>query len=159
MLEEERDEIEGIVNGLIERAKRASYEYKKLTQEQVDEIVKKMAMAGLDNHMRLAKMTVDETGRGIYEDKITYIDDLSLRSNAAFSKLINFKEIKLNDISHKLDLVSPLSVLKRGFAVCKNQDGYVIKEASFVKPGDTVNVTLSKGELKTQVINRVKSGE
>ena len=30
-----------------------------------------MAMAGLDNHMKLAKMAVEETGRGVYEDKIT----------------------------------------------------------------------------------------
>ena len=40
-------------------------------QEQIDEIIKAMAMAGLDQHMRLAKMAVEETGRGIYEDKIT----------------------------------------------------------------------------------------
>ena len=30
-----------------------------------------MSMAGLDEHMRLAKMAIEETGRGIYEDKIT----------------------------------------------------------------------------------------
>ena len=29
-----------------------------------------MALAGLDNHTRLAKMAVEETGRGVYEDKI-----------------------------------------------------------------------------------------
>ena len=28
-------------------------------------------MAGLDNHMKLARMAIEETGRGIYEDKIT----------------------------------------------------------------------------------------
>ena len=30
-----------------------------------------MALAGLDKHMMLAKMAVEETGRGVYEDKIT----------------------------------------------------------------------------------------
>ena len=69
--DEERLEIEQMVNSLVERARKASEEYKKLDQEQVDRIVKKMSMAGLDNHMRLAKMAVEETGRGIYEDKIT----------------------------------------------------------------------------------------
>ncbi|NSQ11076.1 bifunctional acetaldehyde-CoA/alcohol dehydrogenase [Enterococcus faecalis] len=39
------------------------------TQEQVDHIVHQMAMAALDQHMPLAKMAVEETGRGIYEDK------------------------------------------------------------------------------------------
>lgn len=69
--EEERQEIESMINGLVERAKKASEEYKKLDQVTVDKIVKKMSMAGLDNHMKLAKMAIEETGRGIYEDKIT----------------------------------------------------------------------------------------
>ena len=69
--EEERKRIEEMINGLVERAKNASKEYMKLDQEQVDEIVKQMAMAGLEHHMELAKMAVEETGRGIYEDKIT----------------------------------------------------------------------------------------
>ena len=68
---EERQEIEAMINGLVERAKKASEEYKRLDQETIDRIVKKMSMAGLDNHMKLAKMAVEETGRGIYEDKIT----------------------------------------------------------------------------------------
>ncbi len=59
------------INNLVERAKKASEEYLKLNQEQVDAIIKHMAMAGLEHHMELAKMAIEETGRGIYEDKIT----------------------------------------------------------------------------------------
>jgi acetaldehyde dehydrogenase/alcohol dehydrogenase len=36
----------------------------------VDHIVKEMALAGLANHMRLAKLAIEETQRGVYEDKI-----------------------------------------------------------------------------------------
>ncbi len=59
------------INNLVERAKIARDEYCKLNQEQVDKIVKAMAMAVLENHMMLSKIAVDETKRGIYEDKIT----------------------------------------------------------------------------------------
>ena len=69
--EEEKNHIQDMINGLVERAKKASEEYLKLDQEQVDEIIKQMSMAGLEHHMELAKMAVEETGRGIYEDKIT----------------------------------------------------------------------------------------
>ena len=69
--EEEKNRIQDMINGLVERAKKASEEYLKLDQEQVDEIIKQMSMAGLEHHMELAKMAVEETGRGIYEDKIT----------------------------------------------------------------------------------------
>ncbi|MBR6896381.1 MAG: bifunctional acetaldehyde-CoA/alcohol dehydrogenase, partial [Lactococcus sp.] len=41
----------------------------KLNQEQIDHIVHEMSMAALDQHMPLAKLAVEETGRGIYEDK------------------------------------------------------------------------------------------
>ena len=67
----EEKEIEEMINDLVEKAKVASQEYLKLDQETVNNITKAMAMAGLENHMKLAKMAVEETGRGIYEDKIT----------------------------------------------------------------------------------------
>ncbi|KZE80677.1 bifunctional acetaldehyde-CoA/alcohol dehydrogenase [Paenibacillus elgii] len=59
------------VNKLVARAKKAQEAYLKLDQSQVDDIVQHMALAGLDRHMVLAKMAVEETGRGVYEDKIT----------------------------------------------------------------------------------------
>lgn len=69
--EEEKLKIKSMVDNLVEKAKKASEEYLKLDQDQVNNIIKSMAMAGLDKHMQLAKMAVEETGRGIYEDKIT----------------------------------------------------------------------------------------
>ena len=71
MTEEEKLHVEEMINNLIARAKKASEKYMELDQETVDNITKRMAMAGLENHMRLAKMAVEETKRGIYEDKIT----------------------------------------------------------------------------------------
>ncbi len=65
------EKIKQMIDDLIAKAKKASKEYLKLDQKTVDNIIKKMAMAGLENHMKLAKMAVEETGRGIYEDKIT----------------------------------------------------------------------------------------
>lgn len=69
--QEEQEKIKGMIDDLVEKAKIASKEYLKLDQEAVDRIVKAMAMAGLEHHSELAKMAVEETGRGIYEDKMT----------------------------------------------------------------------------------------
>lgn len=68
---EEEQKVKEMIDSLIQRAKIASQKYMELDQETVDNITKKMAMAGLENHMKLAKMAVEETKRGIYEDKIT----------------------------------------------------------------------------------------
>jgi acetaldehyde dehydrogenase / alcohol dehydrogenase len=59
------------VRMLVERAKQAQEKFMELNQEQIDKIVQEMALAGLDRHMALAKLAYEETGRGVYEDKIT----------------------------------------------------------------------------------------
>ncbi len=68
---EEEQKVKQMIDSLVERAKKASKEYLKLDQQTVDNITKAMSMAGLEHHMELAKMAVEETKRGIYEDKIT----------------------------------------------------------------------------------------
>ena len=67
----EEARVEQMIDELMRKAKIVSQEYMKLDQETVDNITKAMSMAGLEHHMELAKMAVEETGRGIYEDKIT----------------------------------------------------------------------------------------
>ena len=67
----EEAKVKEMIDDLVKKAKIASEEYLKLGQETVDRITKAMSMAGLEHHMELAKMAVEETGRGIYEDKIT----------------------------------------------------------------------------------------
>lgn len=69
--DKEQKKVNAMIDSLVERAKIASQEYMKLDQETIDNIVKQMSMAVLENHMKLAKMAVEETKRGIYEDKIT----------------------------------------------------------------------------------------
>ena len=69
--QDEELRIKQMIDDLVEKAKIASREYLKLDQETVNNITKAMSMAGLEHHMELAKMAVEETGRGVYEDKIT----------------------------------------------------------------------------------------
>ena len=63
--------VNEMIDGYVKKAQTALEEFMKLDQEQIDAIVKAMTLAGLDKHMELAKMAVEETGRGVYEDKIT----------------------------------------------------------------------------------------
>ena len=61
----EEEKIQKMIDELVAKAKKASEEYLKLDQEQVNNIVKAMSMAGLEHHMELAKIALEETGRGI----------------------------------------------------------------------------------------------
>ena len=63
--------VNEMIDGYVAKAQKALNEFMALNQEQIDAIVKAMTLAGLDKHMELAKMAVEETCRGVYEDKIT----------------------------------------------------------------------------------------
>ena len=59
---------------------------------------------------------------------------------------------QLGNCAGRLDTLSPLAVLARGYAVCWSADrAHVIRAASDVQPGDAVRVTLAKGELECDV--------
>ena len=62
--------VNKMIDGLVEKAQAALKEFLTLDQEQIDHIVHEMALAGLDKHQELARMAVEETGRGVYEDKV-----------------------------------------------------------------------------------------
>lgn len=63
-------DVPKMIDELVAKAEVALAEYMKLDQEQVDNIVHAMSLAGLDHHMSLAKLAFEETGRGVVEDKI-----------------------------------------------------------------------------------------
>lgn len=66
----EKQTVTQMVNVLVENGLKALKEFRSFDQEMINNIVKEMALAGLDQHMPLAKLAVEETGRGVYEDKI-----------------------------------------------------------------------------------------
>ncbi|MBS6531446.1 MAG: bifunctional acetaldehyde-CoA/alcohol dehydrogenase [Streptococcus salivarius] len=62
-------DVQTVIDELATKGVEALDAMANFTQEQVDHIVHQAAIAALDKHMYLAKLAVDETGRGIYEDK------------------------------------------------------------------------------------------
>ncbi|MEG2286373.1 MAG: aldehyde dehydrogenase family protein, partial [Ruthenibacterium sp.] len=63
-------DVEKEIDIMVGKAKLALYEYLQMDQPTIDRIVHAMALAGLDKHQELARMAIDETGRGVYEDKV-----------------------------------------------------------------------------------------
>ena len=63
------EDVQTVIDELATKGVEALDAMANFTQEQVDHIVHQAAIAALDKHMYLAKLAVDETGRGIYEDK------------------------------------------------------------------------------------------
>ena len=67
----ERNEVFEMVDSLVVKANVAKDAMLELNQEEIDHIVSEMAKAGLDKHIELAQMAVEETQKGVFEDKVT----------------------------------------------------------------------------------------
>lgn len=63
--------LQTVIDDLVKKANRAQERFMGYTQEQINAIVKAMALAGIERHMELARMAHEETGMGVYEDKVT----------------------------------------------------------------------------------------
>ena len=57
----------------------------------------------------------------------------------------------------KLDAMSPLKVLSRGYAMTLNQSGEVVRSIHQVEAGEQITVSLSDGTLSATVINKEES--
>ncbi|USD41730.1 exodeoxyribonuclease VII large subunit [Vibrio sp. SCSIO 43135] len=65
-------------------------------------------------------------------------------------KLLNTRH-QLALAAEKLDTVSPLATLKRGYSITQDKDGTVVTRASDVKMGDTLVTRLADGEVRSTV--------
>ena len=70
-MEEKLSPAQEEVNLLVENGLKALDDFLKLDQDQVDYIVAKCSVAALDKHGELAKLAIEETKRGVFEDKAT----------------------------------------------------------------------------------------
>jgi len=69
--------------------------------------------------------------------------------------LISARATVLEHASGRLQALSPLAVLSRGYALVYGPDGTLLRDAAAVKPGDTVRARLADGSVEAQV---TKSG-
>lgn len=53
----------------------------------------------------------------------------------------------------KLNALSPLNVLNRGFSLTQFDDGRIIRDASDAKPGDKLKIRLANGKLNAEVLS------
>ncbi len=89
-------------------------------------------------------------------DRRIYVDDLAAQLARAMDGEIQGKRDRLSALSGKLDALSPLKVLGRGYAIARDASGGVVRSVADVAPGDRLNVRLADGELACEVLEEVQ---
>lgn len=108
--EAQRKSVE-YTSALVDKALKAEEEYSHFSQEQVDKIVAAMALAGSEAALMLAHEAVDETGRGIVEDKDT---KNRFATENVYNVIKNDKTVGVighDDVAGSVTIAAPLGVL------------------------------------------------
>ncbi|GAT69859.1 bifunctional acetaldehyde-CoA/alcohol dehydrogenase [Planomonospora sphaerica] len=99
------------VDALVGNALKALTEYDSFTQEQVDHIVKKASVAALDRHGALAALAVEETGRGVFEDKAVKNIFACEHVTHSMADLKTVGVVSRDEISGIVEIADPVGVV------------------------------------------------
>ena len=99
------------VDELVQKGLKALDEYAHFTQEQIDYIVAKCSVAALDKHGDLAKAAIEETGRGVFEDKATKNLFACEYVTNNMKRLKTVGVIREDDVTGMVELAEPVGVV------------------------------------------------
>ena len=131
-------------------------------QQKLDEITLRMER-GVKKIFETQKARIQSSGKHLFLlnplVKIKQHKTLLAEQDKKIITQMNFKlnilRNSINATMKRLDSVSPLSVLKRGYAVCRTYpEGKVLKDSRKASIGEFVKVQLSKGKLLCNVTDR-----
>lgn len=81
------------------------------------------------------------------------LESLDKRLSTSIDRSLSFKSEALTLNIAKLDAMSPLKVLTRGYSITQSEDGKILRDAGEAKPGDKLKIRLEHGKLEAEVIS------
>jgi exodeoxyribonuclease VII large subunit len=100
---------------------------------------------------RLAERPVLRRPYDLVRQRQRQVDELGLRlSHVVRRQTRDFRQ-KLEAYAARLDSLSPLAVLGRGYSLTRAADGRLVRDSHQVQPGDTITTQLAAGTLQSRV--------
>ncbi len=79
------------------------------------------------------------------------LDELERRATVAIANKLDRTQSRVERLAGKLDSLSPLAVLSRGYSMTHRADGTLLRDARHVKPGDEIETRLAHGRIMSRV--------
>ena len=96
---------------------------------------------------RLAPTRRKDTINQLYQT----VDTLDVACRSAVGRNFSEGENRLHTLAQRLDALSPLATLKRGYSISRKTDGEVLTAAEQVSVGDKIAVQLAQGHLACRI--------
>ena len=117
--------------------------------------------AALNRQLKLAGQRLDALAASpALRSPTAYLDrkskDLQLLQNrlvSAQERTIAGSNARFVSLVAKLDAMSPLKVLRRGYTIAHTQEGALLRSVKQTAPNDTITVSVSDGEITASVLN------
>jgi exodeoxyribonuclease VII large subunit len=81
------------------------------------------------------------------------VADLERRLAHAVRRPLAGARARLGAAAGKLDVLSPLASLARGYAIVRREDGQVVRNAGTLGPGEVVGILLAHGRARARIID------
>ena len=99
----------------------------------------------------LSKKRVLQSPENYFEDKRLALDHAQQRLASLAQKCVADRQRQFVQLAARLDAMSPLKVLARGYSVARTEDGGILRDARQVQPGQAIELQLSRGRVTAQV--------
>ena len=96
----------------------------------------------------LASRRVMQSPTGFIDQRRLELDSIRLRLDAAATGRLHRERQEFARLAAKLDALSPLKVLGRGYSIALDAEGRAVREAGQLKAGDKLDLRLSRGGAK-----------
>ena len=100
---------------------------------------------------RLASSRVLKSPTNYINDRRLQVDYVQHRLTAAFSETVQRKHRSFAALTAKLDAMSPLKVLARGYSMASDGQGTLLRSVKQIKPGDRLTVRFADGSASAVV--------
>ena len=85
------------------------------------------------------------------ERRAMEVDDAEQRLHVQMQRLIESHRREVSQLAEKLELVSPLGILKRGYSLTTESSGSVVRSVSEVENGDVIQTIVADGTIVSRV--------
>ena len=80
-----------------------------------------------------------------------HVDDISADLQTAIKNFLNIKSHQLRTAAGRIESLSPLKVLGRGYSVTQLPDGQIIRSVDEIKVGDKIITCFSRGKIQSKI--------
>ena len=85
--------------------------------------------------------------RSLLEAQAQRLDELGARMRASLTRFLSLRRERLAALAGKMQALSPLAILARGYAACFDEKGRLVRASAQVAVGQDIEVKLGKGSL------------